>query len=445
MNSSIRTQLLPCEVLFDLFDGPSGTASIGRLLAGTDAGRQVFLRRTPNQSANELAQEVAAARLVAHPSIIKVLGLATLDGVIHVASEYIMGASLLQVSTATKAQQDVMEAKVGLKIIHDALRASASARQLLKQTSNWWVPRTIFSDTVWVAEYGETLLTEVGVSRLLHGPERRSGPPADSSKQEADADVAAAGAELRRLLTNQRGELMVPRPFENLVASIIARAENPGEPNRFQDSEEMAHALEELPPGCIATEGEVGFAIRSLMGPVLQRQRTKLGVCEAETADRVSEDATRVFNASQLVRETERITARPPAMPAPERKGQTTAGEPPFVVDEKYDATQMMFVEPGGLGADRDDEMTQIFMPVFEGEGPKREARTGTSPRIGAAPIDSIPMLPNLESLRDPNLMLARQPMRREARGRAPRDWWKATALVLAVLLALVVSLVVLR
>ena len=464
-----------CESLCELFDGPSGTASIGRLLTGAETGRVVFLRRVAGCSAEELAAEVAGSGLVAHPSLVKVLGLARVDRVLCIASEYIAGASLLQIANTARDLKAPMEAKVCLKIIHDALIASAAAKRRLQETCGWSVPRAIFSDTVWIAEYGETLLTEVGVSYRLHGPQRRSGPPVPSSPFK-DADVAAAGAELRRLLTDQRGKISVPTPLQEIVRSIIVRAEDPSAPRRFRDSEQMAIALAALPPGCMATEGEVGYAVRSLLGPTLERQHAKLGMLNRAETQKVSDDATRVFNPQDLAEQSEKVTARPPPMSNQRDDEEPTKLWKHAGSDSKYDSTRMMFVEgdsnngrpkrvtpppvPHDL-SDQElaaslqpppvprvdtgdgDELTQMFIPIFANDAPasRGQPRQGGRARADAAPIASMPLIPERDGSSGSNTGRSPQaPLGH--RTRVKGELWMGLAILVAILVVIVAVVV---
>src|SRR5690606_13130762 len=187
-----------CVPLQQLFDGPSGSVSVGRMSTGTEAGREVFMRRVKHLAADELESEVHAASMVTHPSLMKVLGLAAPSDTtndrgasdLYVISEFMVGASLLQIAAAAKLPGCSLAGSVRLRIVHDALLAAFEARRILRQASRWLVRRTIFADTIWVTDFGAVLLSEVGVSQRLHRSERdtASGVALGSA---ADADVAA--------------------------------------------------------------------------------------------------------------------------------------------------------------------------------------------------------------------------------------------------------------
>src|SRR3954468_18845471 len=63
------------DVLFEMFNGALGSVHLARLLKGNDAGRLVTLRKLPAACPEELTVAADLARSVAHPKLIKVLGI----------------------------------------------------------------------------------------------------------------------------------------------------------------------------------------------------------------------------------------------------------------------------------------------------------------------------------------------------------------------------------
>src|SRR4051812_45087759 len=88
-----------CEVLFDLSPGV-GSAQLGRLLKGHDAGRLVSLRNIQAALVPELSPRVDLARSIAHPSLVKLLGIVRAGDKFYLASEYIPGVTLAELSRA---------------------------------------------------------------------------------------------------------------------------------------------------------------------------------------------------------------------------------------------------------------------------------------------------------------------------------------------------------
>ena len=132
-SSSQPTQSAQCEALFKLFDGPTGWLRLGRLLKGHEAGRLVLLREASAEHDEvALSQAVDSARCIAHPNITKLLGIVWLDGAPQLASEYVDGVSLLELTRTFAGQATPIEPRVAARIICDALSAVASAKDLLR-------------------------------------------------------------------------------------------------------------------------------------------------------------------------------------------------------------------------------------------------------------------------------------------------------------------------
>ena len=224
----------------------------------------------------------------------------------------------------------------------------------------------------------------------------------------------------------------------------------------------MARALQALPAGHLATEGEVGFAIRSLLRQELALLRAKLGLLARAASSREHDDVTTVFRPEDCGLGNERATTRPPP-PGAESNAPPTNLAPS--VDQEPQ-TQLMFVatetaereparpgkvvakrqvsadalpRPAALGAGRRDEMTQIFMPVFANE--TGQANVGGDQARGrgdSAPVASVALLPDLQAHDAGAYMGVQRAGARVSRG-ARTDVWAAVSLVLAVVLAVVI------
>jgi hypothetical protein len=252
--------------------------------------------------------------------------------------------------------------------------------------------------------------------------------------------------------------------------SIIERAEDPEAPEHFQNSEQMAEALARLPPSCLATEGEVGYAVRTLLRSELELRRAKLKMVERSTAhSRGGDDSTRFFKTDAILRRTERITAKPPPPENAERldhavshragaprEERTAAGSQISKVqsdsDPEAETCLMFLASPKQQGAGRSppaaqrakqssrDEMTQIFRPLFASDGPNEGGHPKQSRRSDAAPVASMCMLPEWVA-QNQTIALNQRPARRSWSARTRADPWMALSLLLAVLLVLVVWL----
>lgn len=387
-----------CASLQQLFEGPSGFASIGRLSSTNGPGREVFLRQISHVAAEALATDVRAASRVAHPRVLKLLGLSRQSGGanLFLVSEFIVGASLLQIVEAVRQRARPLPGCVSLKLVHDALFAAVEARRMLREASHWRVRRTIFHDTLWVADFGTTLLSEVGVSQRLHGFDDEGAGHGDPVP---DADVRAAGVLLRAMFSDEAGQLALPAAHRDAVISLLARSEA-ATTEGFGDPYEMAQAISALPLDLVAHESEVGRHVDELMHPVLELQRARLGlVTEVGCFDSARDSATQVFSTSELVQRSERPTQRPPDI-APVGAGRAATQSQEMTSDtlDRGAATRAPGVNASDFGSYA-GEVTQIFVPVFGAHGPEQthpasergESREGVVPACAGASACSAP------------------------------------------------------
>jgi len=339
-------------------------------------------------SSEELEQEVRAAGMVAHPSVLKVLGLAVSSpdassrgpSDLYVVSEFIVGAALQQVVDTARHQRRALEAGVRLKIVHDVLVAAHEARRILHRSSQWDVRRTIFPDTVWIADFGAVLLTEVGVSQLLHGSPHSTASSSHVGVVE-DADVSAAGALLRLLFSDPDAGLAIPATYRSAIAPILARSEAAtGE--RYADVLEMAGTISELPAAMLASDGEVAEAIGQLMREDLQRQRARLAIIQRGEGSRASLDGLPTFDATE--RPTENRSAMVPVAEAVERPSREVTRIMPDLR-----AAVAGSRTPGTGAPDHSNDatdMTRMFVPVFGASGPQATQPATDSQMFPAAP-----------------------------------------------------------
>jgi hypothetical protein len=371
-----------CEALFKLFDGPTGWLRLGRLLKGHEAGRLVLLRdASAAHDEVALSQAVDSARCIAHPNITKLLGIVWLDGAPQLASEYVDGVSLHELTRTFAGQPTPIEPRVAARIICDALSAVASAKELLRGAGAVSAGRCLFADTIWIAEFGETLLMEAGVATLLN-PESApfSGGPAIeqlASSTLAMNDVRAAGLELLSLLTNHEPDAQAHQRLASAppaLAAIVKRALSEDPALRYADPATMSRALAGLPSELIASEREVGVLIQESMRSVLKGRRQKLSLLErlsAVVSD--ADESTQFFGATGVTEASQRgtlpppkdagdsseiITARPPAPSAPRAapaededetrifRAKETPAEPVKTVEVKDQEAEQAAKEP---------------------------------------------------------------------------------------------------
>src|SRR6185503_9199145 len=183
-------------------------------------------------------------------------------GTLYVVSEYVVGASLWELEREAFAQGVPVPLPFALRAVSDALRAAIAARRAIED-SGGSAPRVLFAETIWIAEYGETLLTEAALGSLhaeqLHD-ERSTELTAQLTPEELAGsacgprtDVFVAGTLLWELIANrplfagddkarvarsilvspvprldtiERGALPVPRAVADIVAKALDRDPN---------------------------------------------------------------------------------------------------------------------------------------------------------------------------------------------------------------------------
>lgn len=419
---SARSNQRQCEVLGELFTGPAGVASVGRMLRGTELGRLVFLRGVPDASLGHIKSFIDTARCVAHPSLLKVIGRVETPDTIYVASEYISGVSLLELVNFAISREQRIETAVAVRIIRDALQAADKAKQLFRENTGTDVRRCIFPDTVWIAEFGEIMLTEVGVASTLSEAEAEAG---DDPIVLGDADVIAAGTELLKLLTNQPlEEAEMTLPISGDLASIVARAVNPSASNRFKSAAEMSEALSALPSDLLADERTVGDTVRKLMASVLAVRHPRRLMSVAAPTRPGGADATCVFRDSaeyspSLAQAARSISDEPPrrtsSQPSPPARDSDRTDQ--HDINPSHPA--YAFLKKHGLL----EHAQGLMKHGEEGEDltlvmPPRQREPSTLPPPDAPPPDGHlepPTLPPPDELDDPTQLMS---TRRSARPR---------------------------
>jgi hypothetical protein len=281
-----------CEVLFELFHGPHGTVHLGRMLRGVDSGRLVVLRDVATLDPAVLAA-VDLGRSLAHPQLLKSLGAVRSVSGHHLASEYVPGVPLLELEASVRKSHFPLRPGVAVRILKDALRAAAVTQRLLSDTAALSYTRCLFADTIWIAEFGDVLLTDVAVAPLLG-----KAPDTDPTKAAAK-DLLAAAIHLFQLAS---GEALTPAITSKLssyvperLAQTLARALGVDQSTPFTSIEELVQALDELPQELQAEENDVKDEVQRRVGASLTQRRNKLGLLELGAAKQDSEEVTRVF------------------------------------------------------------------------------------------------------------------------------------------------------
>ena len=315
----------PCETLFELFSSAHGCASVGRMLKGVDIGRFVLLREARVDLSPQALAAIDVSRSLAHPRFAKLLGAIRTEDCHYVASEYIPGMSLFELTLAIRKSNTSISTAVAVQLICDTLKCAVSAQKSLRSTASVDYVRCIFPDTVWIAEFGDVLLTEVGVApHLVRAVE-------ESSEIAAAKDLMAAAVELFHLAsgriitaetTQKLGEYL-PAP----LAEVLERAMGVKGKAPFEALDQFIAALSALPAEFSATDAQVCAEIARVAGPAMELRRRKLALFERGAASSQSEeeDSTKFYRTASPEKRDSNTTRPPPP------DGPPSLGAPPVV------------------------------------------------------------------------------------------------------------------
>jgi hypothetical protein len=410
-------------VVVDLFSGPMGVCRLGYVKSGADAGRTVLLREVSPQSLRFLGRRLRKASEIAHSNLVKLLGTVEVDGRVQIASEYVAGVSLLELRAATADKRERLEPAVATRIIARALDAAKNAHALC-QAKGFELTRSIFSDTVWIAEFGETMLTDVGLADLLGAGNGASAAPTQLvGSGPGSHDVYAAGSELYELLTGKPFHGGIPSfdpTTPQAIAAIVSRALAFEERLRFASISEMTTAFAELPRELVAHEDLVAASIEHFMKAALKLRRAKLGMLERTLGTQDDDgESTRCYSVASLLDGNRGDTVRPPpsgpsrdagVAEQPLRARSSDAASGAFRSDDAAALSQL---------EQEDEEATRIMRPlVVAPDEPTREPANPEAklPTIHVAELVkarravTVMMRTPVAGTDDPTLRTARKP-----------------------------------
>ena len=374
------------DVLFEMFQGVLGSVHLGRLLRGHDAGRLVTLRRLRGPASVDLAAAADLARSIAHPKLAKVLGLIEEPSATYLVSEHISGVTLFELGRAASNRQLPVLPNVAVRIILDALTAADAAEQLLDETLSARAVRTVYPECIWIADFGETFVSEVLIAPLL--ARTGKGPETPLSEAEAGAaDVRAAALELVRMAcAGLSAEDPLNTDLSNLpdeLQEVLIRALGHGALVGYANPAEFIQALSRLDESLIATEDQVGQELRRLMGTVLTVRRQKLDMLERSSVPNHSQDQGDETKFFRLATKTEqRVTARPPPDGAKAAPTPTPAPAAPASTRTPTPAAPMY----GSTPSTRPEPMDEPTLLFKRNESGGTQANwVGAPPPAGAA------------------------------------------------------------
>jgi hypothetical protein len=252
-----------------------------------------MLRQIPEAALRPAPPAFELAKGLTHPRVLKLLGVVSDRSHCYVASEYVPGVSLFELVARTRARQQGMAVGAAVRVMIDALRAIESARALLAAAGAEPV-RLLNSDCVWLVDYGETLLSEVGVSSALLGAASPRTP--DSASDVESRDVMTAAVELYQLAS---GHLMtgdLSRAARLHLPVALARVLEDAFTGQFASDGvgALADALSALPPVLVGPEQLVVSELQRTSAELLDERRRKLEAFRNGSLGDI-EGATRVF------------------------------------------------------------------------------------------------------------------------------------------------------
>jgi hypothetical protein len=294
----------PCELLLKLFTGQRGAVHLGRLLRGEDAGRFVLLREVADAAVGTLASDVDIARSIAHPKLLKLLGVLRSEGNAYLASEYVPGVALTELRDAVRKTGVPIRASVAARIVRDALDASTVASKLLRDAAGINAVNAFHPDAIWIAEFGETLLSLVAPEQTTGGSIAPSGVGTDSAV--GLIMQLATGLSPTQVLTDGVAAHF-PAALAEALSTALARAAR----SRSQGETALLEGLNALPAALLASDEQVKQELqRVVAGPLLlrrglqgveQQDEHELGANEATVVSRLPR-AARVLDAEEPTR-----------------------------------------------------------------------------------------------------------------------------------------------
>lgn len=373
-----------CDLLFELYTGATGPVYLGRLLRGKQAGRLVMLRPVSPERGLRAKALVDRVRHISHPKLLKLLGCFKIGSQDYLASEYIAGASFVELRPRLilSTPRDVA---VLVRVMRDVLLAAHSGRRLLHGIYGRRVERCIYPDTIWLAEFGEVFITELGVFDALVGDPAlsvvRTQASVETEEPPGREDVAAIGQILFEAFAKRSTEddlFGLPYQAGKALLSVVSRALEHDGYAPFADATELAHALSNLPASLNASTDDVRGVLGQALQGTLELRRRKLSLVEQTSAVSGDNEATKFHRAATFNRSGELETLRPSA-PAGSGTHPTQAASLPVVPALKVPSfgSKSQALDPEA------DSATTLFKPIAGGDD---DATTVWAANVPAAP-----------------------------------------------------------
>ncbi len=351
-----------CDLLEPLFEGSTGTCYLGVIASGPHVGRPALLRPLPEPELAKVHAILPVLQALSRPSSTKILCLATAAEKGFIASEYIEGASLLELEMAAGARGEVLPTPVLTRAIREGLLAAHSTQAMLADTGGITVICTLSAESIWIAAYGDVYLTELGViAGMLAAAPPRPGAP---SRGLEPNPVRAAGTELSRLLLRERISRSPTPERPGLPVTIpgiveMALSTRPG--HRFSGPATMVEALSLLPSSLLADTEHLASEVSRLVGDKLLKRKALTAATAAPAPFRLPVgDSTQRYDVRQMRDAFKAALARGIARDRAARSRSTDTPVP----DRRFEDSE----PPRGIVYDAADEEETRHYPEADGE-----------------------------------------------------------------------------
>jgi serine/threonine protein kinase len=450
----------PYELATELERGALGTLFAARVATGGEEGRLVAVRRIPieagaRQDLERLVDAARTARRVRHSKLAAVLDVVDTESEIAVVGEYFEGRSLGSLQRLAFEKRSpippAVALRIGLEVLH-GLRAMRETWKAIAPPGAAAAPHGgLLPDNVFVAAFGDVLLSEIGVSSVAgalapfrelpailayRSPEQLASDGASSLDERSD--VFSVGVMLWELMANRplfgdaerlhsppdnrnpalaertrrdlQSKLIPPlgslersgAPIARAAVEIVERALRRDPATRFSGIDQMLGALLALNREFLASTDQLRTAINPLVADELAAQRAALG----------SVPSVHLPPASGRKPDSNRPTLRPqpsvpaPAVPRDSFRPQKPAAEhfskheaPTYPTAQPAPAKAQSASKPNAPSASRSLPLPRLPKPPGQHSRasstppppPVRKASTPPPPTARAAPQPPVP------------------------------------------------------
>jgi hypothetical protein len=304
------------ELLFELLRGPHGAVHLGRMLRGIDSGRLVTLREVGALDADAMAA-IDVARSLAGPSTAAQAAGSREHALDALPRQRVRARGVVARARRRRTCLALSSAPWRRRAHREGGTAggrsgSAPAQRHRRFGVLALSSRCLFSDTVWIAEFGDVLLTDVNVAPLLaKNPDRDSARAAAKDLLSAAIELfqLASGEALSQDVASKLGAYVPAHLAETLEQALGLQGRAP-----FANLGNFVAALDDLPRELQADDHELSEELHRRLGATLEQRRRKLSLLELGASVQESDDVTRIFQASAPLQD-KLDTVRPDAPP----------------------------------------------------------------------------------------------------------------------------------